>query len=46
MATGEAVKMFSTIRRIMAHHAEKHPDVSHYEFTAEKRETPRNNLLY
>lgn len=46
MSTGESAKVFSTVHKIMRHHAENNPNVSHFEFTSNKELEPTRGKLY
>ena len=44
MSTAESAKLFSTVHKIMQHHAVNNPNVSHFIFTSDKSEPTRGKL--
>lgn len=46
MSTGESVRVFSTVHKIMRQHAESNPSVSHFKFTSDKGMEPSRQSLY
>ena len=46
MSTGESVKVFSTVHKIMKQHAESNPSITHFKFTSDKNTEPTRRSLY
>lgn len=46
MSTGESVRVFSTVHKIMKQHAESNPSLSHINFTSDKETYPSRQSLY
>lgn len=40
----KALRVFSTVKTILAHHTKEHPHLDHYKFSADKDNTSRSSL--